>query len=80
MLCHDFFSLHVAFISFWKLLYQHHGFLEFSEVLICLQYSVILKNTDIKKYSPTCSRFLDMQWSTKRGKSAIILHATSCQN
>lgn len=49
---------------------------------MCLQYSVILKNKDanIKKYSATYGRFLDMQWSTKCGKSAITLHATSCQN
>lgn len=58
--------------------YNHYGFLEFSEVITCLQYPVILpcKSTGMKK----CGRFLDVQWPTKHGKSAIVLHATPCQS
>lgn len=78
MVFHHFFML--LLFSFGN--YNHYRFLKFLEVLLCLQDLVILKNknTDIKKYSLTYGRFLDMQWSTKRGKSAIISHATSCQS
>lgn len=68
------------FLFFWKL--QSLWFGEFSEVLTCLQCPVILpsKNTGMKKCSLTCGRFRDMQWPTKHGKSAIVLHATPCRS